>query len=79
MPMLRCTLLEARGVVRLGGGDMRTFIQGLISNDIALLAPDHALYAALLTPQGKYLFDFLLLDPRRLPSCWTGARTSRRP
>ena len=62
MPMLRCTLLEARGVVRLGGGDMRTFIQGLISNDITLLTPDHALYAALLTPQGKYLFDFLLLD-----------------
>ena len=60
--MLRCTLLEARGVVRLGGGDMRTFIQGLISNDITLLTPDHALYAALLTPQGKYLFDFLLLD-----------------
>ena len=60
--MLRCTLLEARGVVRLGGGDMRTFIQALISNDISLLTPDHALYAALLTPQGKYLFDFLLLD-----------------
>jgi folate-binding protein YgfZ len=62
MPTLRCTLLEDRGVVRLGGSDARAFLQGLISNDVDRLAPDQPLYAALLTPQGKYLFDFLLHD-----------------
>lgn len=62
MPTLRCTLLEDRGVVRLGGADVRAFVQGLISNDLDLLTSDRILYAALLTPQGKYLFDFLLHD-----------------
>lgn len=62
MPTLRCTLLDDRGIVRLAGDDARTFLQGLISNDISLLTSENALYAALLTPQGKYLFDFLLYD-----------------
>ena len=62
MPTLRCTLLEDRGIVRLGGADARAFIQGLISNDVSLLTPERALYAALLTPQGKYLFDFILVE-----------------
>src|SRR5262245_60487430 len=64
MPMtsLRCLELDDRGLIRLAGADARPFLQGLISNDIDLLRPDAALYAALLTPQGKYLFDFLLYD-----------------
>jgi len=48
-----------RTVLRLCGGDVRDFLQGLISNDIAGI--DNGLvYAALLSPQGKYLFDFFL-------------------
>jgi folate-binding protein YgfZ len=62
MPDLRCVTLESRGIARLAGEDARDFLQGLISNDVALLTPERALYAALLTPQGKYLFDFLLYD-----------------
>ena len=58
----RCTLLPDRGIVSVGGADARAFLQGLISNDIASLGPDRPLYAALLTPQGKYLFDFILHD-----------------
>ena len=58
----RCTLLDDRGVLRIGGADAREFLQGLISNDVAALRPDRPLYAALLTPQGKYLFDFILHD-----------------
>lgn len=57
-----CALLDNRGVVRLTGPDSRSLLQGLISNDITSLTPGQALYAALLTPQGKYLFDFLLYD-----------------
>jgi folate-binding protein YgfZ len=38
------------------------FLQGLITNDIEALTPDHAIYAALLTPQGRYLADFILVE-----------------
>jgi len=62
MPSLRCLQLVDRGLIRLAGADARPFLQGLISNDLDLLRPNSALYAALLTPQGKYLFDFLLYD-----------------
>ena len=62
MPSLRFLQLDDRGLIRLAGADTRPFLQGLISNDMDLLGPDAALYAALLTAQGKYLFDFLLYD-----------------
>ena len=52
--------LETRALLRVDGADAATFLQGLISNDIEKLNEHQALYAALLTPQGKYLFDFLL-------------------
>ncbi len=48
-----------RRILRLSGKDTRDFLQGLITNDIAKI--DHGLvYAALLTPQGKYIADFFL-------------------
>ncbi|MBM7068275.1 folate-binding protein YgfZ [Actibacterium sp. 188UL27-1] len=50
-----------RTVLRLSGPDMSDFLQGLITNDIARLA-DGLVYAAILTPQGKYLADFFLLQ-----------------
>lgn len=54
--------LERRGVLRLSGKDCRTLLQGLITNDLGKLGPRALLYAALLTPQGKYLFDFFILE-----------------
>ena len=39
---------------------MRGFLQGLVTNDVTQLAPERPLWAALLTPQGKALFDFVL-------------------
>jgi len=55
-------LLEDRGVLEIGGTDRREFLQGLISNDTRKLSPSRALYAAFLTPQGKYLHDFFLAE-----------------
>ena len=52
--------LSQRAVLRLSGSEVRSFLQGQITNDIALLAPDAPLYAGLLTPQGKALFAFIL-------------------
>ncbi|HEY5721710.1 MAG TPA: folate-binding protein [Allosphingosinicella sp.] len=54
------TILADRAVIRLSGGEVRDFLQGLVTNDVALLAPDRPLWAGLLTPQGKALFDFIL-------------------
>ena len=52
--------LEDRAVIALSGVEARPFLQGLITNDIENLSPRNSLYAALLTPQGKILFDFLI-------------------
>ncbi|MEO2162686.1 MAG: DASH family cryptochrome, partial [bacterium] len=52
--------MPGRGVLRLSGGDVRTFLQALVTRDLDDLSPDRAVYGALLTPQGKYLFDFFL-------------------
>jgi folate-binding protein YgfZ len=52
--------LPDRGVLALHGGDVRPFLQGLISNDVAHVRDDRAAYGALLTPQGKFLFDFFI-------------------
>jgi hypothetical protein len=54
--------LKDRAVIALEGGDARDFLQGLITNDLTELSPGRGLYAALLTPQGKILFDFLVAE-----------------
>jgi len=57
----RATVLETRGLLVLTGPDRARFLQGLVSNDITRVGPDRAAYAALLTPQGKMLFDLMLV------------------
>jgi folate-binding protein YgfZ len=52
--------LSQRAVLGIRGGDAAAFLQGLITNDIALLARGAPLYAGLLSPQGKALFSFIL-------------------
>ena len=54
-------ILEDRGVVSVGGPEAGPFLQGLISNDIERATATRAVYAALLTPQGKFLHDFFVL------------------
>jgi folate-binding protein YgfZ len=54
--------LEDRAVIAVSGPEARGFLQGLITNDIEKLARGKGLYAALLTPQGKILFDFFLAE-----------------
>ena len=58
-PMPETTLAD-RALLRLSGEDVRGFLQGLVTNDTAALAPGRPLWAALLSPQGKALFDFIL-------------------
>ncbi|MCW1403908.1 folate-binding protein [Novosphingobium sp. MW5] len=54
---MTATLLTNRAVIRLSGEDLRGFLQGLVTNDVG---KDLPVWAALLTPQGKVLFDFLV-------------------
>ena len=55
-------VLAERGLVALRGDDARRLLQGVISSDIERVTPASASYGALLTPQGKYLFDFVILQ-----------------
>jgi len=54
------TRLALRALIRLSGDDVRGFLQGLVTQDMSQLAPGNPLWAGLLTPQGKCLFEFLL-------------------
>src|SRR5262249_38614761 len=53
----RIALLSDRGVVRVSGEDAHKLLQGVITTDMDLLAMQPAIHAALLTPQGKILFE----------------------
>jgi folate-binding protein YgfZ len=55
-------ILAGRGLVALRGADARGLVQGVISSDIEHVTPAAASYGALLTPQGKYLFDFVIVQ-----------------
>jgi folate-binding protein YgfZ len=62
---MKAALLPDRGVVKVVGDDARAFLNGLITADMAKVAPGQARFAALLTPQGKIIADFIVteIDP----------------
>jgi hypothetical protein len=60
MTGLRYIELEKRGVLTVTGEDAQEFLQSLVSNDVSLVDGEHTIYAALLTPQGKFLHDFMI-------------------
>ncbi len=65
--MTKIAALPDRAVLAVTGEDRVAFLQGLVSNDVAEAVPDRAVWAALLTPQGKWLADFFILsDGERL-------------
>src|SRR5271154_557506 len=65
--MTKIAALPDRAVLAVTGDDRVGFLQGLVSNDVAEAAPGRAVWAALLTPQGKWLADFFILaDGERL-------------
>ena len=61
MTPAKIALLADRGVVRVAGEDAEKLLQGIITNDMDLLASQPAIHAALLTPQGKILFEFFVV------------------
>lgn len=57
----RVTVLADRGVVSVTGTDAEKLLGGLITNEVSALGDGEAAYSALLSPQGKILFDFLVV------------------
>ena len=54
-------ILEDRGILFVQGQDAKEFLQNIITNDINKVNETNSCFASLLTPQGKYLFDFLII------------------
>jgi tRNA-modifying protein YgfZ len=59
---MQAALLPDRGVVKVSGEDARGFLNGLFTNDIGKVAPGSPRFAALLTPQGKIIVDFIAAE-----------------
>ncbi len=68
--------LEDRAVLAVSGEDARPFLQGLLSNDVRRIGGGDAVHAALLTPQGRYLFDFFVVA--RGDALWLDCEAARR-
>ena len=54
-------ILEDRGVLYINGDDCTEFLQNLITKDLKKVSENNSCFASLLTPQGKYLFDFIIV------------------
>ncbi len=59
---MKAAFLPDRGVVKVGGEDARSFLNGLVTTDVTLLQPGFGRFGALLTPQGKITVDFLITE-----------------
>lgn len=54
--------LNSRALIAVGGPDWRNFLQGLITQDVETMAPGEARFGALLTPQGRLLYDLFVVE-----------------
>ena len=54
-------ILEDRGLISISGNDAKDFLQNIITNDINKVSIHNSIFAALLSPQGKYLFEFFIV------------------
>jgi folate-binding protein YgfZ len=59
---MKAALLPDRGVVKVAGADARTFLNGLLTTDVAKVKPGGGRFGALLTPQGKIIIDFIIAE-----------------
>ena len=58
-------ILEDRGLLYIQGADTNEFLQNIVSNDINKVSDNSSCYASMLTPQGKYLFDFIIVKHKK--------------
>jgi len=58
-------ILEDRGILFIDGTDAKDFLQNIVTNDINKVSDKRSCFASLLTPQGKFLFDFIILKHKK--------------
>ena len=54
-------ILENRGIISITGEDVKEFLQNIITNDIEKVEKNNTIFSALLSPQGKYLYEFFII------------------
>ncbi len=59
------SILEDRGILFVDGADAKDFLQNIITNDINKVTENRSCFASLLTPQGKFLFDFIVVSHKK--------------
>ena len=65
MNIKKVYILEDRGILFIQGSDAKEFLQNLITNDINKVDEVNSCFASLLNPQGKYLYDFLVIKHKK--------------
>jgi folate-binding protein YgfZ len=68
--------LPSRALIAIGGPDWRSFLQGLITQDVETMAPGEARFGALLTPQGRLLYDLFVVE--REEGAWLDVEAAHR-
>ena len=58
-------ILEERGLLYISGEDVNEFLQNIVANDIKKVSDENSIFASMLSPQGKYLFDFLIVKHKK--------------
>ncbi len=58
-------ILEDRGVLFIDGSDAKDFLQNIVTNDLNKVTDSYSSFASLLTPQGKFLFDFIIIKHKK--------------
>ena len=59
-------ILEDRGVLYINGKDSKEFLQNIITNDMEKVDDNFSCFTSLLSPQGKYLFDFMIIKHKQV-------------
>ena len=68
--------LQSRALIAVAGPDWRSFLQGLVTQDVETLAPGEARFGALLTPQGRLLYDLFVVG--REDGVWLDVKAEHR-
>ena len=58
-------VLKDRGVIYINGADSKNFLQNIITNDVSKVNNTYSCFSSLLSPQGKYLFDFIVVKHKQ--------------
>ncbi len=65
MKITETCILEDRGIIYIEGPDTKEFLQNIITNNLDKISDNQSIYSSLLTAQGKYLFDFILVKHKK--------------